>query len=77
MRVLYLGLAVPNMNEYHNMFTDMMVEFKQKGHDIVVVGPADDETKVGLQIEDDIQVLRVPTMKLFGVGKFQKGNALI
>lgn len=77
MRVLYLGLAVPDMNEYHNMFTELMVEFKQKGHEIVVVGPTIDENRAGLQIEDDIQVLRVPTMKLFGVGKFQKGLANI
>lgn len=77
MRVLYLGLAVPDMNDYHNMFTDMMVEFKNQGHDIVVVGPSVDDNKIGLQIEDDIQVLRVPTMKLFGVGKFQKGLANI
>jgi len=77
MRVLYLGLAVPDMNEYHNMFTDMMVEFKKNGHEIVIVGPTVDDSKIGLQIEDDIQVLRVPTMKLFGVGKFQKGLANI
>lgn len=77
MRVLYLGLAVPDMNEYHNMFTDMMVEFKKSGHEIVIVGPTVDDAKIGLQIEDDIQVLRVPTMKLFGVGKFQKGLANI
>jgi glycosyltransferase involved in cell wall biosynthesis len=77
MRVLYLGLAVPNMNEYHNMFTDMMVEFKKQGHEIVVVGPTVNDDEVGLQIEDNIQVLRVPTMKLFGVGKFAKGVANI
>jgi len=77
MRVLYLGLAVPNMNEYHNMFTDMMVEFKKQGHEIVVVGPTVNDDEVGLQIEDNIQVLRVPTMKLFGVGKFAKGLANI
>ena len=77
MRVLYLGLAVPDMNDYHNMFTELMVEFKQKGHEIVVVGPVRDNNRIGLQIEDDIQVLRVPTMKLFGVGKFQKGLANI
>ena len=77
MRVLYLGLAVPNMNEYHNMFTDMMVEFKKQGHEIVVIGPTVNDDEVGLQIEDNIQVLRVPTMKLFGVGKFAKGVANI
>lgn len=77
MRVIFLGLAIPNLDDYLNMFTELMVEFRDKGHDLVVVGPTLDDNRTGLHIENDIQVLRVPTLKLFGVGKFQKGLANI
>ncbi|MCM4164773.1 MULTISPECIES: glycosyltransferase family 4 protein [unclassified Arenibacter] len=77
MRVIFLGLAVPNMNEYHNMFTELVVEFRNNGHDIMVVAPTYDETVFGMQIEDGIPTLRVPTLELFGVGKIQKGLATL
>lgn len=77
MRVLYLGLAVPNLDDYHNMFTELMIEFKENGHDVLIVGPAQEDDKVGLRQEDGFNVLRVPTMKLFKVGKYQKGIANI
>ena len=77
MRVIFLGLAVPNMNEYHNMFTELVVEFRNNGHDIMVVAPTYDEKVFGMQIEDGIPTLRVPTLELFGVGKIQKGLATL
>lgn len=77
MRVVFLGLAVPNMNEYHNMFTELVVEFRNNGHDIMVVAPTYDEKVYGMQIEDGIPTLRVPTLELFGVGKIQKGLATL
>ncbi len=77
MRIIYLGLAVPNMNEYHNMFTELLVEFRNNGHEVMVVGPAYDEEHTGMQLEDNIPTLRVPTLKLFNVGKIQKGLATL
>ena len=77
MRVIFLGLAVPNMNEYHNMFTELVVEFRNNGHDIMIVAPTYDEKVYGMQIEDGIPTLRVPTLELFGVGKIQKGLATL
>ena len=77
MRVIFLGLAVPNMNEYHNMFTELVVEFRNNGHDIMIVAPTYDENVYGMQIEDGIPTLRVPTLELFGVGKIQKGLATL
>ena len=77
MRVVFLGLAVPNMNEYHNMFTELVVEFRNNGHDIMVVAPTYDEKVFGMQVEDGIPTLRVPTLELFGVGKIQKGLATL
>lgn len=77
MRVIYLGLAVPPLDEYHNMFTELMIEFKNDGHEVLIVGPALDDGHTGLRKEDNFDVLRVPTMKLFNVGKYQKGIANI
>ena len=65
------------MNEYHNMFTELVVEFRNNGHDIMVVAPTYDEKVNGMQIEDGIPTLRVPTLELFGVGKIQKGLATL
>ena len=75
MRIIYLGLAVPNLNNYHNMYTELMVEFRRQGHEVLIVGPCYDDEISGLQVEDDFQVIRVPTLKLFNVGKIQKGLA--
>ncbi|MCW5515608.1 glycosyltransferase family 4 protein [Muriicola sp. Z0-33] len=75
MRIIYLGLSVPNLDDYLMMMTDLMMEFQKAGHDIVLVGPSYDDTKLGLQIERGVKVVRVPTMKLFNVGKIQKGIA--
>ncbi|GGW40817.1 glycosyltransferase family 4 protein [Arenibacter certesii] len=77
MRIIYLGLAVPNMDHYHNMFTELVAEFRDNGHDIMVVAPSYAPNIEGLQIEDGVPVLRVPTMKMFRVGKIQKGLATL
>lgn len=77
MRVAFLGLGVPDMNEKCTMFTDLMLEFDRNGHDVLVVGPTYDDDIVGLQIEKGVNVLRVPTWNLFHVGKFEKGIANI
>lgn len=63
------------MNDFHNMFTDLLLDLHTEGHEVLVVAPAYDESVTGIQIEDSIQVLRVPTMQLFNVGKIQKGIA--
>ncbi len=73
MRILFLGLAVPNMDEYHNMYTELMVEFREQGHEVVIVGPAYDAQHTGLQQEDGFQVLRVAQIKGFGPRLIRKG----
>ena len=75
MRVAFLGLGIPNINETCTMFTDLMLEFHRNGHEVLVVGPTYDDHVVGLQIEKGIEVLRVPTWNLFHVGKIEKGIA--
>ncbi|NND15363.1 MAG: glycosyltransferase WbuB, partial [Eudoraea sp.] len=77
MRILYLGIAVPNLDEYLTMYTELMVEFRKNGHEVVIAGPAYDNAISGVQTENGFQVIRIPTLKLFNVGKIQKGIANI
>lgn len=75
MKILYLGLGFPDMDSSQNMFTELVQEFHRNGHHIDVVAPVREEHRKGLQIEAGINVIRVPTMKLFNVGLLQKGIA--
>ncbi len=77
MRILHLGLSVPNMNKFHNLFTELMAEFRNNGHEVMIVGPAFDKEHVGIQLEDNIPTLRVPTLQLFNVGIIAKGIATL
>jgi glycosyltransferase involved in cell wall biosynthesis len=75
MRILYLGLGVPDMNKSQNLFTELVLEFHKKGHQIDVVAPAREKDKSGLRKEAGVNVLRVPTLQLFNVGFLVKGLA--
>lgn len=75
MRILFLGLALPKLDHYLNMYTELMVELHRRGHEVVIVGPGHGDKKPTVYIERGIKVLRVPTLKLFNVGLIQKGLA--
>ncbi|MCL6275538.1 glycosyltransferase family 4 protein [Muricauda sp. 2012CJ35-5] len=73
MRIAFLGLGIPNLYENSTMYTELMLEFHKDGHEVTLVGPAFEDDVKGLQTEKGVQVLRVPTLNLFQVGKFEKG----
>ncbi len=75
MKILFLGLGFANMNKSTNLFTELVTEFHNNGHHIDVVAPELEGTGSGRQLEAGINVIRVPTMKLFNVGLIQKGLA--
>lgn len=75
MKVIFLALAFPKMDKSKYLYTQLVSQFHEKGHDITVVAPMYDEFTSGLQIEEGIKVIRVRTMKLFGVGLIKKGIA--
>lgn len=75
MRVILLGLAVPNMDNSINLYSEIVQEFRKNGHEVFVVAPVMQGTSKGLHMEGGIKVLRIETMKLFGVGKFYKAIA--
>lgn len=75
MRVIFLGLRVPNMDSPADLYSELIQEFRKNGHEIFVVGPVSKGTQSGLHLEGGVQILRIETMKLFGVGKFYKAIA--
>lgn len=75
MKVIFLALAFPKMDKSKYLYTQLVSQFHENGHDITVVAPMYDEATSGLQIEQGIKVIRVRTMKLFGVGLIKKGIA--
>lgn len=75
MKVIFLALAFPKMDKSKYLYTQLVSQFHENGHDITVVAPMYDEVTSGLQVEEGIKVIRVRTMKLFGVGLIAKGIA--
>ncbi len=75
MKVIFLALAFPKMDKSKYLYTQLVSQFHENGHEITVVAPMYDEVTSGLQIEEGIKVIRVKTMKLFGVGLIKKGIA--
>jgi len=75
MKVIFLALAFPKMDKSKYLYTQLVSQFHENGHDITVVAPMYNDGSSGLQIEEGIKVIRVKTMKLFGVGLIKKGIA--
>lgn len=77
MRIVFLGLAINHLESQGNLFSELITEFHNHGHDIVVVAPSYDEFEPGIKKEGGITVLRVPTLELFGGSKLHKGLATL
>lgn len=73
MKVLFLMIYYPNVEEASNLYTDLVQEFHDHGHEAYVVAPAKEGVDTALNKEKDINVLRVKTGKLFNVGAIRKG----
>ncbi|PXX28374.1 glycosyltransferase family 4 protein [Arenibacter sp. ARW7G5Y1] len=74
-KIIFLALGFPNVENSTTIWTDLIGEFSQQGHDVLVVAPALKNKEVGVKIEGGIKVLRVSTLELFNTGKFKKGIA--
>jgi glycosyltransferase involved in cell wall biosynthesis len=75
MKVIFLALAFPKMDKTKYLYSQLVSQFHENGHDITVVAPLYDENLTGLQIEEGVKVIRVKTLPLFGVGLIKKGIA--
>lgn len=77
MRILFMGLSVPQLQKTGNLYGQLIKEIHKNGHDILVIAPCYTSEKPGMQEEEGIKVIRVATMNLFDVGIITKGLANI
>ena len=75
MKILFLALAYPKIPKSSNLYTDLMEEFRNQGHQVFVVAPAVNENEIGLIEEEGINVIRVKTLPLLNVNPIKKGIA--
>ena len=71
MKVLFLMFAFPDMNKSFNMYTTLVEEFVNHGHEVTVLAPGKDET--GVYVENTIPVLRVQTLPIKNAPNYLKG----
>src|SRR5690606_21324109 len=71
MKVIFLMFAFPDMNKSFNMYTTIVEEFVNHGHDVVIVAPGKDKT--GIYLENNIEILRVNTLPIKNVPNVLKG----
>jgi glycosyltransferase involved in cell wall biosynthesis len=74
-KIIFLALGFPDVAKYTNLYTDLIHEFHNNGHDVLVLAPAENTKDTGLRLEGGVNVLRVATLPLFNVGIVKKGLA--
>ena len=73
-KVIFLAQTYSDITSEPNLYTDLMTMFHKHGHEAFVVAPTLKESdKTSLNIEAGVNVLRVPTLNLFGNSLIQKG----
>ncbi len=74
-RCLFLMLQYPDMERSRCLYTDLVEEFKRRGHKVSVVAPATPGQKTGCYSERGYNIVRVATPPLFSSSKYMKGLA--
>lgn len=73
-KIVFLALRYSNATSEPGMYPDLMATFLKNGHEVLVVAPTlNEKDMISLNKEAGVNVLRVPTLKLFGGGLIQKG----
>ena len=72
-KVIFLALDFPDVTKSTHLYSDLMHEFLDRGHDVLVIAPSKDGNHSEIVIESGMKILRVPTLKLFGKSKIVKG----
>ncbi len=77
-RILFLMIAFPDIRKSSNMYTDMVEEFANNGHDVFVATLNEDESK-GTYIEkvNGITLLHIYVGKYFNTNFIRKGMTLL
>lgn len=75
MNIIFLMLSMPDLSKNSNMYSELVMEFAKEGHRVFPVAPAVGEQATGIYSENNINVLRVKTLKLLNVNPIKKGIA--
>jgi glycosyltransferase involved in cell wall biosynthesis len=75
MKILFLMISYPDVNQNTNMYTDLVMEFVKHQHQVYVTAPNNNKMHTELINEGGANVLRVKTLKLFNVNPIWKGVA--
>jgi len=75
MKVLFITVAWPQEGN-RNLYSDLLNEFKKNGHDVFVAYADEKVNTTTVKMEDGINVLRFPTLKIRKAGKFKKALSL-
>ena len=78
MNILFISIAWPREGE-RNLYTDLMDEFVEKGHEVYVIGTtdADDHSPVRISEEHGKKVLRVPSGQIRKASHIRKFRSLL
>ncbi|MBQ8445037.1 MAG: hypothetical protein IJX22_01455, partial [Opitutales bacterium] len=76
MKILFLTISNLNLDGNSNMYGALIKELARNGHKVCAVNPVYDAPETTLtQIEENIRLLRVKSLPLFGVNLVRKGIA--
>jgi glycosyltransferase involved in cell wall biosynthesis len=79
LKILYISTVFPSPEKNSTIYTDLIEELKERGHEIVVVATDDkrnvDRTK--LNVERGVTVLRVKTGSIYDVSLIEKGISIL
>lgn len=79
MRILFATIAFPESLEQRNIYTDLMEELRDRGHEVYVIASSERRRakKTGIVEEKGIHVLRVRTLNLQKCHLVEKGLATL
>ena len=76
MKILFLSISMPDLRVSSNMYAALVKEFARRGHEVCVVAPVSDGTGTRLSAPaENIRLLQVKSLPLFGVNLVRKGIA--
>lgn len=79
MRILFLQIAFPHGEGNSNLYTDLAMEFRARGHDVYVATLLEEREGKQTYVEDvrGAKVLHVKCGNLFGIGIVRKGLTML
>ncbi|WP_222983944.1 glycosyltransferase family 4 protein [Flagellimonas meishanensis] len=72
-KVVFVALGFPNPEMRRFLYSNLMLEFSKRGHEVFVIAADDEGKQSKITVERGLKILRVPSLKLYGTGNLLKG----